>query len=122
MSATFSANNGASALQLQQKHNWKNPAMALEYIKNSKPHREDMAAKIQSTKPSTSTSTSRTSTEVTQLLESSICQEKSENEPEPPTKRMKLEQHSNEINVSETNHTGAIFGGFSNCTVNIYMK
>ena len=47
MSATFSANNGASSLELMQKHNWANPKMALEYIANSRPHRENMASKIQ---------------------------------------------------------------------------
>ena len=46
-SATLSAENGATALELQQKHNWKNPQMALEYISNTKVHREKMAEKIQ---------------------------------------------------------------------------
>ena len=47
MSSTFSADNGASALELQLKHNWKNPAMALEYIANSSTHREKTASYIQ---------------------------------------------------------------------------
>ena len=47
MSATFSASHGASTLELQQKHNWSNAQMALEYIGYSAPHQAKMASYIQ---------------------------------------------------------------------------
>ena len=47
MSATYSANHGATTLDLQLKHNWSNPQMALEYIGDSDPHQEKMANFVQ---------------------------------------------------------------------------
>ena len=47
MSATYSANHGATTLDLQLKHNWSNPKMALEYIGDSDPHQEKMASFVQ---------------------------------------------------------------------------
>ena len=47
MSATYSANHGATTLDLQLKHNWSNPQIALEYIGDSDPHQEKMAAYVQ---------------------------------------------------------------------------
>ena len=47
MSATYSANHGATTLDLQLKHNWSNPGMALEYIGDSDPHQEKMANFVQ---------------------------------------------------------------------------
>ena len=86
MSATFS---GATALELQQKHNWKNPSMALEYVTNSKPHRENMAAKIQSASAGSSKAGLSTSSELTESLVTSVSAETTDDQPQeiqPPTK------------------------------------
>ena len=50
MSATYSANHGATTLDLQLKHNWSNAQMALEYIGDSDPHQEKMANFVQKVK------------------------------------------------------------------------
>ena len=116
MSATFSADNGATALELQQKHNWKNPSMALEYVTNSRPHREKMAAKIQGTAgPSTSS-------EVTESPETSALSEPTDNQPQPqevqpPAKRMK-----SELPEDATAAIGTMFKEFTNCTFNITIQ
>lgn len=124
MSATFLANNGATALELQQVHNWKNPAMALEYVSNSRPHREKMAAKIQvaGTGPSTSTEV-KESPGLPELAGPSISEETSE--VQPPAKRKKSNENDKNVlsQASATQSTiGTMFGGFSNCNVTINVQ
>lgn len=117
MSATFSADNGASALEMQLKHNWKNPSMALEYINNSKPHREKMAGKIQS-KECTTEKRNPAATITSSELENSTTSNSLEiNESEPVTKKSKTE--SEEKNVMSSMFD---IGKFSNCTVNINVQ
>ena len=121
ISATLSADNGASALEMQLKHNWKNPAMALEYISNSRPHREKMASKIQntSTKPCTITSNA----EVSESSAPIISVQEPEIQSEPAAKRTKFEENKDQSNSSVTEAAvGTVFGGFTNCTVNVYVQ
>ena len=125
MSATFSANNGASALELQQKHNWKNPAMALEYINNSEPHREKMASRIQKIERREPTATITSN----ELKESPTIETKESSvETEPPAKCSKTGSEENkeksvlsQISAAESKSGGPVFQ-FSNCNVTINNK
>ena len=109
-SATLSAENGASALEMQQKHNWKNPAMALEYISNTKVHREKMAEKIQGINLNKSTS-DQPGTSLEILPD------------EPPTKKVKCEEDKNIVlSQSVESTTGPVFKFFSGCNVTINVQ
>ena len=131
MSATFRANNGASALELQQHHNWASPGMALEYISLSKPHLQKMAAQIQGipvgTGPQASTSTGPSTSTATRPSHQPPI---NENNNLPSAKRVKTDENDNEDDnegenaivlsqvIEKSKIGGAVFN-FSKCTVNI---
>ena len=130
MSATFLANHGSTVLELQQKHNWKNPSMVLEYIANTNRHQENMASKIQGI-PQTEVRNASApidtlpSTSVSNLPSSSATNKSSEIE--PPANRVKSANDEKNVVlplVGSESSDGAPMYKFENhgCTINIYHK
>ena len=121
MSATFSAAHGANSLELQQKHNWSNQSMPLEYLGISEPHQDKMAGYVQGIPVTTaSVSVSRslsnlslsepsTSTEPMEFIEAS--------DEHPSNKKMKTGENM-DTNENETSIAGNVYR-FINCTGNI---
>ena len=122
------ANHGANCLDLQQKHNWKNAQMPLEYIGTSDPHLDKMAAYVQGVPvASTSTSTLAASTPVPTLAsqsrpssEPTVVSDATEffetSDDQPSNKKMKTGE--NKDNENEMSISGNIYR-FINCTGNI---
>ena len=90
--------------------------MALEYIGDSRPHREKMASKILGMDINQKTSEVPTSTDVPSTS----------NEAQPPAKRMKNSNNEeNQIILSQSateSTDGAPIFKFSNCSVTINMN
>ena len=121
MSATFSAAHGANSLELQQKHNWSNQKMPLEYLGSSEPHQDKMAGYVQGipvTPAAVSVSRSLSNLSLSEPSTSTDAMEFTE---------ASEEQHSNKkMNTAEnmdTNENEMSIGGnvyrFINCTGNI---